>query len=122
MKVEWLGKELKSKIEAAEKAALDATTEAAAKRAEENHWWRNRTGNLEANIESVPATMNDAGQLEGKFGVTGPSSPTWIEKEGKSGFYGLFLERRTPFLLPAYDEEFPELPRRIKEALDAGSA
>lgn len=105
-KVEWLGEIVQARIVAATMAAIDETTHAAAEDAKTNHWWSNRTGSLEANTFNAPAVI-DGPRIVGKFGSS-------MRREG---FYGLFLERRTPWLRPAADRHFHELPLKIRAGL-----
>lgn len=103
--VKWNGDEVVENVVNAAKDAIDETTEAAAKDAASSHWWSSRGGQLESEIVSEPAKVVD-GKLTGKFGTT-----------KVRGFYGLFLERRTPFLRPAADRVFSTLTERIKGRL-----
>lgn len=101
--IEWNGEEVIKDLMEATRQSIDEITEEAAQDAADNHWWQNRSGNLELQIMNEPA-QEVHGHLTGKFGVT----------KGK-GFYGLFLERRNSFLRPAADRLFPTLPKRIKD-------
>lgn len=94
--VEWLGKEIELRLIEKTIAAADATLDAATQEAKANHWWSNRTGGLEANTFFAPAKL-DGLRVKGRFG-------SGMRAEG---FYGLFLERRTPWLRPAADRTFP---------------
>lgn len=105
-RVEWLGNWVEAKVVAATKAAIDETTNAAAEDAKEHHWYANRTGSLEKNTFAAPAVI-EGPRIVGKFGSS-------MRREG---FYGLFLERRTPWLRPAADRHFHELPVRIRAGL-----
>lgn len=104
--VDWRGPQVRARVLAATKAAIDECTESAARDAAGNHWWRNRSGDLQGNIVSEPAKIEN-GRLVGRFGTS-------LRREG---FYGLFLERKTPFLRPAADREFPALARRVRVRL-----
>lgn len=104
-RVHWRGKVVYSAVLAATKAAIDETTDDAARAAQGSHSWGSRTGQLESEIVSEPAKRT-LGETVGKFGST-----------MVRGFYGLFLERRTPFLRPAADKVFPQLAKRIKRRL-----
>lgn len=101
----WRGPEVLAAVREATREAIDETTEEAAKDAAASHWWRNRSGLLEANIEHEPADRFGR-TVRGRFGTT-----------RRQGFYGLFLERRTPFLRPAADRNFPRLAQRIRGRL-----
>jgi hypothetical protein len=106
--VTWLGEEVMAKIVVATKESIDKTTEAAAKDAQESHWWQKRTGNLERNTFAEPAQVSVVkGEIRGRFGSS-------MRAEG---FYGLFLERREPWLRPAADRHFRELKLRLKGAV-----
>jgi hypothetical protein len=104
-RVTWRGKAITAAVVAASKAAIDETTEQAAEAARASHGWSNRTGQLEGEVVSEPA-QRVGGETVGKFGST-----------MRRGFYGLFLERRTPFLRPAADQTFRTLAGRIKRRL-----
>lgn len=103
----WRGDEVAKRVRAAALAAVDETTEAAAEDARANHWWANRSGSLEGNIVVEPAKADAGGRVAGRFGTS-------LRREA---FYGLFLERKTPFLRPAADREFPQLAKRIRGRL-----
>lgn len=105
-RVEWLGSELLAKAARAAQEAIDVATEAAAEDAKKNHWWANRTGDLERNVIATPAKI-EGPIVTGKFGST-------LRQEG---FYGLFLERHTPWLRPAADRNFPKLGYFIRKAV-----
>ena len=102
---EWRGDAILTRVLEAARKAVDDTTEAAARDAAGNHWWSGRSGQLEGEIGSKPAERN-GDVVDGSFGAT-----------KTRGFYGLFLERRTPFLRPAADREFPRLAGRIRARL-----
>lgn len=98
----WNGEEVAREIAAATKAAIDETTAAAAEDAKTSHWWNSRKGQLQEEIVNEPAKVEGT-RTTGRFGTT-----------QRRGFYGLFFERRTPFLRPAADRLFPTLAERIK--------
>jgi len=118
MKVtEWNGDKLLARVIAAEHAATDETTSAAADIAESIHPWKaHKATGLESQVISEPAEV-DTGAVVGRFGTT-----------RRRGFYGLFLEKgwehadksdvvlefERPFLRPAGDLEFPLYPPRLK--------
>lgn len=101
----WRGKQVAEKVMRAAQEAVDDVTEEAAKDAAASHWWGARTGTLTANIVNEPAKRR-GNLITGRFGST-----------QTQGFYGLFLERRSPFLRPAADRTFSTLARRIKARL-----
>jgi len=104
-RVTWRGPAILRAVQAATSAAIDETTEAAAQAAKASHSWANRSGQLEGEIENESA-MRVGQETVGKFGST-----------QRRGFYGLFHERRSPFLRPAADLIFPRLASRIKRRL-----
>lgn len=104
--VTWLGDRILIKAAEACAAAIDVCTEGAAKDAAMNHWWSDRTGDLARNTINIPATLHGA-EVTGKFGSS-------MRAEG---FYGLFLERRTPWLRPAADRNFHKLPVLLRGML-----
>jgi hypothetical protein len=102
--VKWLGDLIAEEATAACKVAIDEVTKAAAEDAQKNHWWSNRSGDLERNTFSEPATLTPEGTVRGRFGSS-------LRREG---FYGLFLERKTPWLRPAADRNFKNLRRVLR--------
>lgn len=105
----WKGPLVLEKVARATQLAIDDVTEHAALDAESNHWWSNQTANLEANVISEEA-QRQKDKIKGKFGTT-----------KDRGFYGLFLELRTPFLRPAADRNFPLLARVIALRMRIGA-
>lgn len=109
--LDWNGDQLIAKIIEAARAAVDETVEAAANDARASHAWLNRTGQLEEEIVTEPADLEDPNPTA-SFGTT----------RGR-GFYGLFHEEGTvhefarPFLRPAADRAFPTLAERIRARL-----
>lgn len=101
---EWHGPAISAKVKKASVAAIDEITEEAAEDASGSHWWANRSGGLEAQIKNEGAQPTARG-AKGRFGST------------RRGFYGLFHERRTPFLRPAGDRNFPKLAAAIKKRM-----
>lgn len=100
VKLDWKGAQVMAKAIHASQKGIDETTEAAASDAASNHWWRNQSGHLEGEIQNEKAVI--VPRPKGRFGIT------------SKGFYGFFLERKTPFMRPAADREFPKLAGRIK--------
>jgi hypothetical protein len=96
----WNGPEIARKLLEDAREAIDETTEEAARQAAASA--PHRTGRLAEETISEPAVI-EGDKARGKFGST-----------QRRGFYGLFLERRQPFLRPAADATFPTLARRIK--------
>jgi hypothetical protein len=110
VRLDWKGPQIKARVERATLQAIDDCTEAAAKDAQTSHWWRNRSGDLQGNIIAETAKVMPNGHRRGRFGSS----------LRKGGFYGLFLERKRPFLRPAADREFPKLARTIRRRLIGG--
>jgi len=102
----WYGDRILDKVQKASVEAIDEVLEDTAKDAASNHWWASRSGNLEGAIVAEAAERTPRG-ARGRFGST-----------QHEGFYGLFLERKTPFLRPAADRQFPKLAAAIKRRLD----
>lgn len=96
---EWRGPAVLRAVEKAVARAIDDTTEDAARLAEASA--PRRTGQLQSEIVSERAVVK-AGRITGRFGAT-----------KRRGFYGLFHERRRPFLRPAADVAFPRLRGRV---------
>lgn len=108
-RIDWQGATVVAKITSATLAAAREVVEEAAADARQNHWWRNRAGaNLQSQIVAEPARIarGRPGVITARFGTT-----------ARRGFYGLFLERRTPFLRPAADRAFPSFATRIAARL-----
>jgi hypothetical protein len=103
-RVEWLGDLLAEEAIVKCKEAIDHCTKAAAEDAAANHWWSERTGDLSANTIAEPAKVTKEGTISGRFGSSMRAQ----------GFYGLFLERKTPWLRPAADRHFHELHTILK--------
>lgn len=104
--VTWLGDLVAERIAIAATAAIDEATKGAADDAAQTHWWQAQRGQagLEGQIIAEPAKPGAPGEIVGRFGSS----------LRKDGFYGLFLERRMPFLRPAADRHFPRLPLLIR--------
>lgn len=104
-RMEWLGGVVAERVALAAAAAIDEATHAAAEDAKASHWWQARRGSegLEGHIVAEPAKLH-LNMVEGRFGSSLRAG----------GFYGLFLERKTPFLRPAADRNFPKLPGLIR--------
>lgn len=103
VRLDWKGDRVFEKVMAATEKGINATTAYAAHDARGSHWWKSRTGALEANIINEPAERTSRTRVVGKFGTT-----------RTRGFYGLFLERRTPFLRPAADRTFDRVFAAIR--------
>lgn len=102
---EWNGPEISAQILAASVEAIDELTGEAADLAEHDHWWTNRTDQLEQETISEPARAY-VHVAVGRFGTT-----------RRRGFYGLILEYKRPFLRPIADSVFPQLAARIRGRL-----
>lgn len=103
--VKWYGDQVLAKVERATVAAIDEVTAEAADDARSNHWFASESGRLEANTQNEPAERTQRG-IRGRFGFT-----------SRGGFYGLFLERKTPILRPAGDRAFPKLAGAIRRRM-----
>lgn len=101
----WYADELKKKVRVASVLAINDVTSDARDDAKESHNWRSQSGRLEANIVNEPAQPTLTG-ARGRFGTT-----------QRQGFYGLFMERRYPFLRPAADRNFTKIAGAIRERL-----
>jgi hypothetical protein len=101
-RLKWNGPEILRLQEAKTIAAIDATTEEAARLAVTGRWWEARSAEgLVSEVKTQPARKVRS-TISGRFGTT-----------QRRGFYGLFLEREQPFLRPAADEAFPNLYFRL---------
>jgi hypothetical protein len=101
----WYADRVLAKVNRATLAGIDDTLEKSVEDAKANHWWQSREGTLEANIVREPAQRTSRG-ARGEFGTT-----------SRQAFYGLFLERRMPFLRPAADRTFPLLKKAIQDRM-----
>lgn len=111
MTVQWNGARVLERVAHATQQAIDDATREAADVAKTGHWWHPRTGNLERQIVTEHAHRH-GNTITGRFGAT------YSGIEGvRSGFYGLFLEYRTPWLRPAADLVFPTLAAKIRRHL-----
>lgn len=99
----WNGPQVTRKLLEAAREAIDETTQDAGRQAAASV--EHRTGRLAEETISEPAVI-EGGRARGKFGST-----------QRRGFYGLFVERRQPYLRPAADISFPTLARRIRERM-----
>lgn len=100
-RVVWYGERVLAKVKDATRQACDDVTQYSARDAQGSHWWKNRTTVLQSQIANEPARVLGL-RVKGKFGTT-----------KDRGFYGLFLEKRTPFLRPAADRNFRLFGRAI---------
>lgn len=110
-RLEWDGDQLLERVTRAAIAAVNDTTQAADDDASASHWWKNRTGNLELQTITESAKLIGS-RVVGSFGTTYSGT-----KGVRSGFYGLFLEYKFPFLRPAADRQYPTLAERIRGRL-----
>ena len=103
MRISWRGAEVARLVREAERAAVQATLDAAAERARMHHaGWSSRTGAAERSISAERAESSADG-ARGRFGF--------------GVGYGVFLERRDRTLVRGADEEFPHLAERIRAGL-----
>lgn len=109
-RLEWNGDDIIARVVEAARQAIDETLDEADAEASAAHWWRNRTGNLELKIVTEHARRVGS-RVTGRFGTT------TMKKGRRTGFYGLFLEYKTPFLRPAADRTFPTLAAKIRRRL-----
>lgn len=100
------GKEVASHVISEARFAVEETLHEAAEEAKRSHWWtKRRAAGLETQIQVGP--IEHVGSvIRGTFGAT----------KGQ-GFYGLFLERRVPYLRPAADATFPKLAVKLRNRL-----
>jgi hypothetical protein len=110
-RVTWNGDALLKRVRAAAVASVNETVDVARDDARASHEWVNRKGQLEEEIVSEHATVDEPNPTA-SFGTT-----------RRRGFYGLFHEEGTvheherPFLRPAADRAFPTLAGRIRRRL-----
>lgn len=110
-RLDWNGDALIAQLEQASREAVDEVVDEAADDARSSHVWANRTMQLEEEIVSEYAAIDDPNPTA-KFGTT-----------RRRGFYGLFHEDGTthefarPFLRPAADRLFPSLAEKIRRRL-----
>jgi hypothetical protein len=114
VRVVWNGDKLLERVARAAAEAIDETTAATQADAETTHWWTPRHARgLESQLRTE-AAVADGSRIIGRVGVTYSG-----QKGVRSGFYGLFLETKTPWLRPAGDRNFPTLAARIARRLNA---
>lgn len=110
-RLDWDGERLLARVREATRQGINDTTAEAARVAQTGHWWNNRTGNLERNVITERAHRFGK-RIVGRFGATYSG-----QKGVRSGFYGLFLEMKIPWLRPAADEVFPTLAANIRRRM-----
>lgn len=127
-KMDWNGRALETKVERVTIIALNRVVDEARDDARENHAWIDRTGQLESNIVSEHARTKGYLQGRGARKRMDPSEARLTASFGTTrgaGFYGLFHEVGTvneiarPFLRPAADRNFGNLPHYIRLGLRA---
>jgi len=110
MRVRWFGAEILANAIRATVAAVDDTTADAVQHAKDSHPWHDETGRLEERITSLPAeTQGEV--VTGQWGVQ-RGAPYAIDLE-----FGTSKMAARPFLRPAADATYPELPGRIQRNL-----
>lgn len=109
-RLDWNGDKLIERVAEAARASIDETLAEADTDASASHWWLNRTSNLELNIVTEDAKVEGL-RVSGRFGTT------TMRRGRRTGWYGLFLEYKTPFLRPAADRVFPTLAAKIARRL-----
>lgn len=110
MKLDWRGEQVRANVAEASAAAIDETTEAAARAAASVR--SGRTGNM----TSQPASRDGSGRLTGRWGL-------FPEPRGGDAWYELFLEAGGAYnpgdnaKRSAADREYPSLASRIQRRL-----
>lgn len=133
--VTWNGDAVKAGMRSAQIAAVNATMGAAVNHAKRNHPWKNRTGLLEGGITIVDPAISIQTGVEGTWGVTDAVQARILELGGiivatKAAALAIPLPgggvvfRKSvripamPYLRPAADATYPQLPTRIRRAYE----
>lgn len=109
MALRWRGKQIEKLVDQAAMFGIDKTMSRASIHSKNNHPWRNRTTILEGSIRPVIDARKQGDRIVGVWGSVDVN-------------YAIFLELGTsrmpafPYLRPAADAEYPDLPKHIRSA------
>ena len=117
MTLTWHGDKLKRKMESAQVEGINATMAAAAIHAKRHHPWMNRTGILERSIGVVEFARKGGRGARGVWGSQDVRYALIHELGGRAGPGRKVTIPARPYLRPAADAIYPQLARRIKQAL-----
>lgn len=127
MALHWKGSSLKRKVRRAQRTAIDTTMAAAVLHAKADHSpgahsaqrFESQTGSLERSVRIVRAARDTR---DGALGLWGSTETAYAHRI-EMGFQGKDSKGRVidapayPFLIPAANDEYPKLPRRIQKAM-----
>ena len=136
MTLKWLGPAVSERLARAQIQGVNATLAAAVNRAKRNHAWQNRTGTLEGSIGVLDFARAEGRGVRGNWGsrdvryalihelggviVPRKAKALVFEIDGEVVRVKKVTIPARPYLRPAADAEYPELPRRIARAYAAG--
>ncbi len=114
-RTQWNGDIIVAHVEKELVAATNETLEATAEDMRTNHWWRAHRNGGRSGLEGQVRVQ--AARVVGDR-IIGSVGATYSGQKGRfSGFYGLFLERRIPWIRPAADRNFPTFLARARRRL-----
>ena len=127
MAINWKGNKLKRRMRRAQITAVDTTMAAAVLHAKQNHGpgahgagrFETQTGSLERSVRIVEEAKPDRKGVKGLWG----SVETIYARRIELGFVGkdkigrIYDQPAFPFLIPAAQNQYPLLSKRIKAAL-----
>ena len=127
MSVNWKGPAVISKMQRAQITAVNTTMAAAVLHAKENHGpgahgagrFETQTASLERSIRIVEAAKRIVNGVKGTYGSTDTIYARRIELgfEGKTADGKIVNAPAFPFLIPAAQDQYPLLSKRIRSAL-----
>ena len=127
MSVNWKGPAVISKMQRAQITAVNTTMAAAVLHAKENHGpgahgagrFETQTASLERSVRIVEAAKRIRGGAKGTWGSTDTVYARRIELgfEGKTADGKIVNAPAFPFLIPAAQDQYPLLSKRIRSAL-----
>lgn len=127
MPLDWRGEQVKRNLRTAQVKGIDTTMAACVLHAKENHGpgahgaqrFETQTGQLERSVRIVDAGHEIRGGARGRWGSTDLAYARRIELgfQGKDSAGRVVDAPAYPFLIPAANDEYPKLARRIRENL-----
>lgn len=131
----WKGKAITERMRAAQVAGVNGTMGDCVVEAKNSHAWQNRSGVLEGGIDIVDYAHEDAGGVTGTWGVrdvryalihelggtivaTKAKALAIPQPDGSVRFVKSVTIPPRPYLRPAADKKYPNLPQRIRAAFD----
>ncbi len=108
MALSWRGKQVNALMIKATKFAIDKVMEQSSIHARNNHPWRNRSTILEGSIRPVTKAKEQGNLIIGLWGSVDVNYAIFLE-------LGTMRMQAFPFLRPAADANYPNLPKFIRE-------